>query len=201
MGAEPPVAVLDANVLFPFLMGHILSYATFLGLIDGRWTDEIEREWVENAVEFHGEVERQGIEGRRDAMNRAMPHAKIAGHQRRIDSIAFADPDDAHVIAAAIEAGADFIITCDRAFLETGALSGYPFSALHPDALLSRIMERERVLFVEMIESARRSLRNTDPTLPEYVAMIEQTGLPLVAGRLRELIVMKDDGAMTWQSA
>jgi predicted nucleic acid-binding protein len=186
MDFDPPRAVLDANVLFPFHIGHLLSFACFVGLLDGRWTIDIEREWVENAVLRYGEVERARIESRRDAMNAAVPWARVNDYQKHIERIAFQDPNDAHVIAAAIEANARFIVTKDKAFYAPSMQNLYGFSAIDPDDILVNILDAQPEAFVELIDKVLASLRASKPTIEGYAELLAASGLPRLAERLRK---------------
>jgi hypothetical protein len=44
-------------------------------------------------------------------MKRVLPEADIRGYEHRIASLVLPDPSDRHVLAAAIEAGAETILT------------------------------------------------------------------------------------------
>lgn len=186
MAFDPPRAVLDANVLFPFHIGHLLSFACFVGLLDGRWTIDIEREWVENAVLRYGEAERSRIESRRDAMNAAVPWARIDDYQKHIEYISFQDPDDAHVIAAAIESNAQFIVTKDKAFYDPNVQNLHGFAAIDPDDILVNILDARPEAFVVLIDKVLASLRSSKPTIEGYAELLAASGLPRLADRLRK---------------
>jgi hypothetical protein len=48
MASDPPVAVYDACVLYPFQLCNVLIQSSFDGLVAARWTDEIHDEWIRN---------------------------------------------------------------------------------------------------------------------------------------------------------
>lgn len=48
MASEPPVAVYDACVLYPFHLRNILIQCAFDGLVEARWSDAIHAEWIRN---------------------------------------------------------------------------------------------------------------------------------------------------------
>src|ERR1700679_2115862 len=102
MDSDAPVVVYDANVLFPFHVGHILTFMAFRRLVSARWTERIQAEWLENIAKKYPD-DLEGCQRRCSAMNRAIPDGMLVGYERHIDSIVFRDPDDRHVIAAAIE--------------------------------------------------------------------------------------------------
>jgi hypothetical protein len=51
MAFNPPIAVYDACVLYPFHLRNILIQCAFDGLVEARWTDEIHGEWMRNLDE------------------------------------------------------------------------------------------------------------------------------------------------------
>jgi predicted nucleic acid-binding protein len=185
MDFRAAIVIYDANVLFPFHTGHLLSWIAFERLVQAHWTADIEHEWVERSIATYGEDSRAGIEARRDAMNRAMPDAKIDGYQAHIADIKFTDPDDRHVIAAAMEAGASLIVTRDRKFFERAKLDPYDLQAIDPDDLLCGLLEAVPELFLDVLEQARASLRNSAPNWTGYIDSLEKTGLLRLATKLR----------------
>ncbi len=44
-------------------------------------------------------------------MNEAVPSALVTGHEKLVESLTLPDPDDRHVLAAAIRAGAQVLVT------------------------------------------------------------------------------------------
>ena len=46
MAFEPPIAVYDACVLYPFHLRNLLVQCAVDRLVDARWTDEIHDEWI-----------------------------------------------------------------------------------------------------------------------------------------------------------
>lgn len=46
MASDPPAAVYDACVLYPFHLRNILIQCAFDGLVEARWTNDIHDEWM-----------------------------------------------------------------------------------------------------------------------------------------------------------
>jgi predicted nucleic acid-binding protein len=134
MDSDSPIVVYDANVLFPFHVGHILTFMAFKRLVLAKWTEKIQTEWLESIAEKYPD-DFEGCKRRCAAMNRAMPDAMVVGYEHRIGSIVFHDPEDKHVIAAAIHANAIGIVTLDRDFSNL-TLKPFGLVQIDPDALL-----------------------------------------------------------------
>lgn len=111
MASDPPVAVYDACVLYPFHLRNILIQCAFDGLVEARWTDDIHDEWIRNLAANTPGLSIERLEATRDRMNAALPEAAVADHRPLIADLTLPDPDDRHVLAAAIAGKASVIVT------------------------------------------------------------------------------------------
>jgi phosphoglycolate phosphatase-like HAD superfamily hydrolase len=185
MEHEAPAVVFDASVLFPFQVGHILTFMAQARLVRAHWSRDIEREWVERSLEKLDRLDRTSVEGRRDAMNRALPGALVTGYEHRVADIAFPDPDDRHVIAAALEAGALAIVSRDKRHFTDEALATFGLRRLDPDELLSDALSDFPEAALDATDRARRSLTMSRPNWDAYLGLLEEAGLRRFAGLLR----------------
>lgn len=107
-GAAGYTAVLDANVLYPALLRDLLLSLADSGLYVARWTQTIEDEWVQNlAANYPGKE--TAIRATAAAAREAIPDCLIDGYLPTISTLTLPDPDDRHVLAAAIVGHADAI--------------------------------------------------------------------------------------------
>src|SRR5258706_13313625 len=104
-------ALLDACVLYPAPMRDLLMHLAGAGLFPARWTDDIHDEWIRSLVTKGRD--RKRLERTRSLMNDAVPDCLVGGYQSLIPSLTLPDPDDRPVLAAAIVANADVIVTCN----------------------------------------------------------------------------------------
>jgi hypothetical protein len=102
-------AVLDANVLYPFLVRDILLSLADAGLYRPMWTDRINHEWSSHLIE-KGPRRAARIKDTIEVMNDAFPEALVRQHEDLIDALQLPDPDDRHVLAAAIRGGANNLL-------------------------------------------------------------------------------------------
>ncbi|WP_245408923.1 hypothetical protein [Rhizobium wuzhouense] len=73
MASNPPVAVYDACVLYPFHLRNILIQCAFDGLVEARWTDDIHYEWMRNLAANTPGFSIDRLEATRDRMNAVLP--------------------------------------------------------------------------------------------------------------------------------
>lgn len=73
-------------------------------LFKAHWTDRIHQEWI-NALLRQGKFSRERLERVRDLMDAHVRDAKVEGYESLIEMLRLPDPDDRHVLAAAIRCG------------------------------------------------------------------------------------------------
>lgn len=177
MGSEPwaPVAVYDACILYPFGLKNVVVQCAVDRLVHARWTDDIHEEWIGNLLEANPRLTRERLERTRGLMDRAVPEALVAGHRRRIASLSLPDPGDRHVVAAAIEAKAEGIVSADRHFRQED-LTPHGLTVWRPDDFLMALYRADPEAMVASMANARRNLKRSEPTAADFVAGLRRTG-------------------------
>jgi hypothetical protein len=103
------VAVFDACVLYSAPLRDLLVELAYRRVCQGRWTDEIHQEWIRNLRDNRQDIEPRKLERTRAMMDRVRG-CLVSGHLPLIPSLTLPDPDDRHVLAAAIHSGSDRIV-------------------------------------------------------------------------------------------
>lgn len=134
-------AVLDACVLFPTVLREILLGVAARGLYQPIWSERILGEWVRATAklgpEAAVEAEAQATLARLAfpaAMQRAQPNIEAR--------LYLPDPADIHVLAVAISAHADAIITFNAVDFPRPLLADEGLIRLDPDQLLCQLHAR-----------------------------------------------------------
>lgn len=102
MASDPPVAVYDACVLYPFHLRNVLIQCAFDGLVEARWTEDIHDEWMRNLAANTPALPIERLRLTRDRMKAVLPEADVANYRALIADLELPDPDDRHVLAAAV---------------------------------------------------------------------------------------------------
>jgi predicted nucleic acid-binding protein len=176
--------ICDANILFRFHISHILTFMAVRRLINAKWTKEIQQEWLDNIAEKRP-ADLAGCKRRCSAMNSALPEAMVTGYDYRISTIAFEDPDDRHVIAAALHVRASGIVTRDTAHFTPESMAPFGLKVVDPDELLVACHDWFPQDCIRTVEEARLSLTVTKPSLDQYLETLESQDLPEFVKRLR----------------
>jgi len=185
MVTKPPVAVLDACVLYPFHLRNVLIQCAFDRLFDARWTDGIHAEWIRNLAVNSPGTPVSRYEATRDKMKAILPTADVAGHQALIPSLLLPDPDDRHVLAAAIAGKASVIVTWNLKDFPAAALQPHGVAAVSPDDFLVSIQATFPAELIDSVKRARQNLRKTLPSVDDFLDALERQGLTAFAAILR----------------
>ena len=105
------VALLDANVLYPARVRDLLIRLAIAGLYQARWSEQILDECFDNLLGNRPDLTDEQLARARQLMTTALPDATVAGYEDRIEENDLPDPDDRHVLAAAVTAGASLLVT------------------------------------------------------------------------------------------
>src|SRR5262245_56373535 len=105
------VVVYDACVLFPNALRDILIRIGISGLVRARWTNDILDETFRSIKEHYKHINEEALKRTRELMNSAIRDCLVDGYQPLIGGLALPDPNDRHVLAAAIACGAQTIVT------------------------------------------------------------------------------------------
>ena len=81
------------------------------------------------------------LERTRDLMNKAVPDCLVTSYESLIDGLSLPDPDDRHVLAAAIRCQAGVIVTYNLKHFPEEALAPYGIEAQHPDEFVSHLFD------------------------------------------------------------
>ncbi|WP_432194461.1 PIN domain-containing protein [Streptomyces sp. bgisy027] len=128
------VAIYDANVLYPSTLRDVLIRIAQGGLVQAKWTDQILDETFRNLLKNHQDIPPEKFDRVRALMNAAIRDCLVRGHEPLIDAVKLPDPDDRHVLAAAIRAKAQVVVTFNLKDFPTEALAPWDVEAVHPDA-------------------------------------------------------------------
>ena len=129
-------ALLDANLLYPAPLRDLFLQLAVTDLFKAKWTADIHREWIEALMRNEPQRDRPALERTRDLMDTATRDSLVTGYEALIDTLSLPDPDDRHVLAAAIEGCCDVIVTQNLKDFPEAALAPFEIEAQHPDEFL-----------------------------------------------------------------
>jgi len=185
---HPVTAIYDANVLYPAALRDLFVRLAQAGLVRAKWTETIHDEWVRNVLKDKPHLSAERIARTRTLMNDAVRDCLVTGYEDLIDSLDLPDPDDRHVLAAAMRAGAEVIVTYNLKDFPAETVSRYDIQVQHPDDFLLSLFDVAPGLVCGAVERQAAGLRNPPKTAEELLAILEKQGLPQAVARLRAFL-------------
>ena len=98
------------------------------------------------------------------------------------------DPNDRHVLAAALHCKADVIVTTNLKHFPKAVLSSHGISAQHPDDFVCHLIVADRDRAVLAFAADRARMVNPPHTVAEYIAGVEAGGLKKSAAMLLAVV-------------
>jgi hypothetical protein len=181
-------AFLDASVLYPVSLRNLLMRLTLAGLFQARWSAHVHDEWIRAVVRDRPELSVERLSLLRAAMDERAEDSLVTGYEALIGSITLPDPDDRHVLAAAIVARADVIVTRNLRDFPAEILDPYGIEAQHPDEFVRHLIDLAPVIVADMVREQQTRLVNPPVAIPDLLALFDRLGLIETVIELRRLM-------------
>ncbi|MFL1483418.1 PIN domain-containing protein [Marinobacter sp. LN3S78] len=179
--------IYDACVMYPAPLRSFLMYLAQTGIYRARWTDQIHDEWIRNLLVRRPDIPREKLNRVRELMDQGVPGALVTGYEGLVDAIVLPDPDDRHVLAAAIQTRAEAIITFNLKDFPAECMDRYNIQAVHPDQFIADQFDMDAASVIKAARNHRRSLKNPPFTPEAYLDCLMRQELPQTVNRLQAL--------------
>lgn len=177
-------ALLDANVLYPAPTRDLLLQLGVADICHVKWSADIHREWMSALLRDRPDLSVEMLERTRRLMDQATRDCLVTGYEPLIATLDLPDPDDRHVLAAAIVGRCDVIITHNLRDFPAVAIARYGVEAQHPDEYLTNHLNLAPGPFCAAVRKVRARLKNPPIMAPDYLAILASQGLVALAGEL-----------------
>jgi hypothetical protein len=178
------VIVLDACTLYPAALRDVLMRLGVHGLVLARWTEVIHDEWMAAVLRDRPDLTRGRLQRTRELMDQYAEGSLVAGYEWRIPGLELPDENDRHVLAAAIEAEADMILTWNLRDFPEAVLASHGLRVATPDELLAELMGTYQAEMIGILREARLSLKHPPLDAAEYLEILRVQGLGRTCGVL-----------------
>ncbi len=105
------------------------------------WSNAVHEEWITALLRNRPDLQRPKLQRTRALMDSHFPKVIVTGFEERIDHLRLPDANDRHVLAAAIEGGANIIVATNLADFPSDVLGRHGLKAMHPDFLIRYFIE------------------------------------------------------------
>ena len=182
--ANPFVVILDANVLFPVRVRDVLLSFAFEGLCRARFTDDILEEWTTRLIALKPHIE-ASVRAQEELIRTHFSECIVEGHLPLIAALDLPDPDDRHVLAAAIRCSAQVIVTENKRDFPDEILQEYSIEILGADEFLRNTYELFPSEAPQALRTVRARYRNPSMNPSEFLLDLTRYGLPKLAAIAR----------------
>lgn len=156
-----------------------------VGLYQPKWSGCIHHEWCRNLLKNRADINASTLQRTVELMNIALPDANISGYEPLIERLVLPDEGDRHVLAAAIRAKAEVIVTLNQKDFPSETLASFDIEALHPDEFIFDLCDLNQALVLEAVRRQRQSLKNPPLAVSDFLEMLLKQGLPMTANALK----------------
>lgn len=171
------VVLYDACVLYPNTVRDLLIRIHQAGLVQAKWTDAILDETFRALRASRPDITDEQHERLRTLMMKAVPDCLVTNYEPLMEGLDLPDPRDHHVLAAAIRARAQVIVTDNRRDFPADQVSVWDIDVKTADEfVLDQISLNRQAVYGEIVRIA--DSRNSPPeSVDDVLGHLERSGL------------------------
>ncbi|MFD3594451.1 PIN domain-containing protein [Nocardia sp. NPDC058640] len=180
------IVVYDANVLYGNAVRDLFIRLARAKVVRAQWTDRILDEALGSLAAKRPDIAAEKIAQLRQMIVTAVPDCRIEGYEPLVENLKLPDPDDRHVLAAAIRAGAQIIVTSNLKDFPDEYIAGWNIAAKSPDDFLLDLIDLDDRVVWGCVQEIAYSRRNPPETAEDVLDELERAGLVEAVAALRE---------------
>lgn len=177
-------AFLDASVLYSAPVRDLLLELAVCDLYRAKWSQEVLDEWAKALLRNRPDLKPEQLDRTKSLMNKSVRDALVEDYEALIDVLDLPDPDDRHVLAAAIKGRADLIVTSNLRDFPYQALQKWCIEAQHPDEFLTHQFHLSQPTFLEAVRTVRGRLKQPAVSADEYLDTLRRQALPATVSEI-----------------
>lgn len=179
-------AFFDACVFYPAPLRDIIIELATTGLFRAKWSDQVHEEWIKNLLADRKDLSAKRLYRTRDLMNNAVMDCLVTGFEPLISSLTLPDPDDRHVLAAAIYSRSDAIVTTKLKDFPVETLAGFNIEPIHPDEFIFNQFGLNQASVITAVWRCRRRLTSPQISAEQYLSTLSNLALPKTVAELAQ---------------
>jgi hypothetical protein len=151
-----------------------------------RWSQAVLHEARQSLIDSGRPADK--VDRRLRAMQSAFPDAEVLGYEHLIPSLHLPDPNDRHVLAAAIVGGVNQIVTANVRDFPEDVLAAHGLEAVNPDAFLLSVFYSYPELTIATIQQRAAELIRPAIGVTGLLAALRKSGAPQFADAVADEI-------------
>lgn len=173
----PFTVVYDANVLYPNSLRDLLIRVAQAGLVQAKWTDRILDETFRSLKRNRPDLVQANLDRTRVLMNRAIRDVLVTDYEPLIDVVELPDVDDRHVLAAAIKAHAQVIVTENVKHFPRVCVKPWNIEARCADDFVLDLIDLSRPTVYAQVQRMADAWKNPPGSVDDVLKSLEHVGL------------------------
>ncbi|GGT37041.1 PIN domain-containing protein [Nonomuraea spiralis] len=179
------VVVYDANVLYGNTLRDLLIRLAMTGRVQAKWTNGILDEMQRNLAANRPDIPAEKLNKLRSLMNLAVRDCLVEGHEPLIEGLKLPDPDDRHVLAAAIKVGAQVIVASNLKDFPAEHLAAWDVEVKSPDDFVLDLIALDGRVVWACVQQIADSRISPPETVDDVLDALEAAGLVEAVAALR----------------
>ena len=179
-------ATYDACVLHPAGLRDFLVRLAMTGLFRAHWSEDILDEMVASVLSRRPDLDEAQLARTRELMCDAVPDSVTTGYKDLIEGLNLPDPNDRHVLAAAIRSGSQVIVTENIDDFPRAVLETYNIETQTPDVFVLHLIELSPTSVSGVIQAQATALKDPPMSVSDVLDRLAQSGLPRSVAALKE---------------
>jgi predicted nucleic acid-binding protein len=182
------IAIYDADALYPNTLRDLLiRIAQLPHLVQARWTEQILDEVIRALQKNRPDISDEKAHRLRELVNAAVRGCLVTGYEPLIPSLALPDPDDRHVLAAAIKSNAQVIVTRNLRHFPKDRLAPWGVKAKSPDDFVRDQIGIDAQAVWACVQQIVDSRTRHPVTIDDVLAELVRSGLVGTAAALQAI--------------
>ncbi|MEO0943340.1 MAG: PIN domain-containing protein [Pseudomonadota bacterium] len=172
--------LIDACVLFPTVLRELVLDTAATGVFRPLWSDRILEEWRRAAARLS---DKDGMiaESEIALIKTRFSDAMVAASPTTMERLHLPDPDDVHVLAAAIDGGATELLTLNLKDFPTRALSAEGILRRDPDSFLLEALHADETAMRAVIGGVLHRAEAVGIDISKPRAVLKKARVPRLA--------------------
>lgn len=170
--------LIDANVLYPTVLREIILGVAETGAFTPLWSHRILEEWARAARRNGGQRDEAIARGEIALCRARWPEASVNVAPDTEARLHLPDPADCHVLAAAIDGGAQAILTLNTRDFPIRALGAEDILRRHPDEFLLEAWHADPPRVGAVVSAAYGRYRDRTGDDPGQRKLLKKARLP-----------------------
>ena len=182
------IVLFDACTLYSAPIRDIIIEFALADLYRAKWSNQIHEEWIRNLITNRPDIAREKLDKTRLLVIDSVEDSLVEGYESLIENLKLPDPNDRHVLAAAIKAQAQIIVTYNINDFPAACLDLYGIEAQHPDDFFLNQFDLKQGACLAAVKRIRLSLKRPPKTPEEYLDILRKQALAKTAQFLEDYV-------------